>query len=346
MKNCYQKNPFARVLFSTTGTILLGFSMLLLLTHCKKEPIRGWEYWLESPAAPKIVKVTPVLKNCQPPYPVSFTQETKNQLGNMRYHWNFGDGSASSDQNPVHIYQEEGLYTITLIVSNEIGADTLAFKVPGLDQSSVPVESRFSYSHYNNNNFAPAKIFFSNESTGANQFYWHFGDGEESSNESPEHVFDSPGTYTVNLKGECTSGESEEYVQQIFINPAPQRVFIDSLNLMLPSNYSTNGIYVEIYHNTTYVGRTLVSSSGSFPLKFRRPQDFVYGTYFDFVQFTANETFRFVVLRDTGSQYPELLDEFMLSTVDIKNNHYPNAYYSLQTVPAVHDLFIDLYFSY
>ncbi|OFY13417.1 MAG: hypothetical protein A2X11_11985 [Bacteroidetes bacterium GWE2_42_24] len=320
--------------------------MLLLLTHCKKEPIRGWEYWLESPAAPEIVKVTPVLKNCEPPYPVSFTQETNNLLGNIRYRWSFGDGTSSNDQNPVHIYQTEGLYTITLIVSNEIGADTLAFTVPGLDQSSVAVNSKFSYSHFNNNNFAPAKVHFSNESSGANQFYWHFGDGGESSNESPEHVFDSPGTYTVNLKGECTSGESDEYVQQIFISPAPQRVFIDSLNLMLPSGYSASGIYVEMYHNTTYVGRTLIVSSGSFPLKFRRPEDFVYGTFFDFVQFTANETFRFVVLRDDGSQYPEFLDEFMLSTVDIKNNHYPNAYYSLQTVPVVHDLFIDLYFSY
>ena len=39
--------------------------------------------------------------------------------------WDFGDGGTSDEQNPEHTYEEPGLYTVTLISSNEWGADTL-----------------------------------------------------------------------------------------------------------------------------------------------------------------------------------------------------------------------------
>ena len=41
--------------------------------------------------------------------------------------WDFGDGSYSSDQNPAHIYQNPGLYTVSLIVSDANSSDTLEF---------------------------------------------------------------------------------------------------------------------------------------------------------------------------------------------------------------------------
>ncbi len=42
------------------------------------------------------------------------------------YLWDFGDGTTYTDKNPVHYYQEPGVYSITLIAANEWGcADTL-----------------------------------------------------------------------------------------------------------------------------------------------------------------------------------------------------------------------------
>ena len=40
------------------------------------------------------------------------------------YSWDFGDGNLSSSANPSHTYAEVGDYTVTLIVSNNCGADT------------------------------------------------------------------------------------------------------------------------------------------------------------------------------------------------------------------------------
>lgn len=53
--------------------------------------------------------------------------------------WDFGDSGSSSVQNPQHTYAQAGTYTVTLIASNECGADTVAVQinVVGLDELST-----------------------------------------------------------------------------------------------------------------------------------------------------------------------------------------------------------------
>jgi len=50
--------------------------------------------------------------------------------------WDFGDGSTSTSQNPSHIYNVVGVYTITLTVSNAGGWDSLQF-IDGITTTSV-----------------------------------------------------------------------------------------------------------------------------------------------------------------------------------------------------------------
>ncbi len=38
--------------------------------------------------------------------------------------WDFGDGTTSEEQNPFHVYETEGIYTVSLEVSNELGMDS------------------------------------------------------------------------------------------------------------------------------------------------------------------------------------------------------------------------------
>lgn len=45
--------------------------------------------------------------------------------GVSTWEWDFGDGSSSSQQNPVHVYGANGVYTVRLITGNQIGNDTL-----------------------------------------------------------------------------------------------------------------------------------------------------------------------------------------------------------------------------
>jgi len=57
------------------------------------------------------------------PLDVNFSDLSKNKP--TSWLWDFGDGSASIDQNPSHTYFVEGFYSVTLTVVNVSGEDTI-----------------------------------------------------------------------------------------------------------------------------------------------------------------------------------------------------------------------------
>lgn len=44
--------------------------------------------------------------------------------GTTTYAWDFGDGSTSTEESPLHVYSAAGTYTVTLTVTNDCGTDT------------------------------------------------------------------------------------------------------------------------------------------------------------------------------------------------------------------------------
>jgi PKD repeat protein len=46
----------------------------------------------------------------------------------LTWSWNFGDGGGSTStstlQNPIHVYESQGTFSVTLVVSNLGGSDT------------------------------------------------------------------------------------------------------------------------------------------------------------------------------------------------------------------------------
>ncbi|MDI3485794.1 MAG: large repetitive protein, partial [Methanolobus sp.] len=53
---------------------------------------------------------------------VQFTDISTNNPDS--WEWDFGDGSSSTESNPVHTYSTPGSYNVSLTVSNEWGEDT------------------------------------------------------------------------------------------------------------------------------------------------------------------------------------------------------------------------------
>jgi len=56
------------------------------------------------------------------PLTVQFTDQST--ADPTAWSWDFGDGSVSDQQNPVHTYAQEGVYTVTLTVANDCGSAT------------------------------------------------------------------------------------------------------------------------------------------------------------------------------------------------------------------------------
>jgi PKD repeat protein len=52
--------------------------------------------------------------------------------------WEFGDGNTSDEQNPIHLYEEQGTYTVSLTVTNTLGEDESI--EPNFINFNVPLE--------------------------------------------------------------------------------------------------------------------------------------------------------------------------------------------------------------
>jgi len=58
------------------------------------------------------------------PLKVQFTDKSTGSPNSWK--WSFGDGSYSTENNPVHKYRKAGKYTVSLTVKNEKGIKTKA----------------------------------------------------------------------------------------------------------------------------------------------------------------------------------------------------------------------------
>lgn len=76
------------------------------------------------PATAPTASFTAVPTSGSAPLAVQFTDTSSG--GPTAWSWSFGDGAASTVQNPAHTYAAAGNYTVTLTASNDLGTSTVA----------------------------------------------------------------------------------------------------------------------------------------------------------------------------------------------------------------------------
>ena len=126
---------------------------------------------------------------------VSFLDRSENAEW---WHWDFGDGSTSDLQHPVHYYDEEGFYFVCLTAGNSCGQDTYCDTIYHCTLPSAGLEYTV----------LPEGIIFTSTSAGADSWWWSFGDGFYSELRDPEHYYAEYGTYLVCLTVENDCGSS------------------------------------------------------------------------------------------------------------------------------------------
>jgi PKD repeat protein len=111
--------------------------------------------------------------------------------------WDFGDTNTSTDQNPVHTYDTNGTYNVTLIVTDDDGDTGQIIKsVEATDINKIPVAD-FSY--------APVGtvVTFTDLSTDSDgtvaSWVWDFGDTNTSTDQNPVHDYGITGVFLVTL---------------------------------------------------------------------------------------------------------------------------------------------------
>ena len=149
------------------------------------------------------------------PLTVDFTDQSTGLPTSWK--WNFGDGSNSTEQNPVHTYNESGLYAVKLTASNANGSDALT-KTSYIAVSGVLNTSATSFTASPTSGKAPLNVSFTDQSTGSPMLWkWNFGDGSNSTETNPVHTYNKSGNYTVALTT-TNAGGSDKVQKSRYIN--------------------------------------------------------------------------------------------------------------------------------
>lgn len=137
---------------------------------------------------------------------VNFRDST---AGATSWLWQFGDGSFSTQQNPSHLYQDTGRFTVKLTVWSNGCADSVrlvdyVYINPPIAKYKVRVNcvQRLDRS-------------FIDQSIGANKWYWDFGDGQTDTIRNPNHSYAAAGTYNTSLRvvNTTTGCEYTKFIQ-------------------------------------------------------------------------------------------------------------------------------------
>lgn len=132
-------------------------------------------------------------------------------INSTAWEWDFGDGSFSTEQNPVHAYEMAGDYNVCLIAGDGCASDTFCSII---NAECLPANASFTYSAFY------LDVSFTGQSDNATQWEWDFGDGDSSSLENPSHQYSSAGTYHVCLiaGNNCSS---DTFCQDLIVECSP-----------------------------------------------------------------------------------------------------------------------------
>ena len=140
---------------------------------------------------PKAAFSTADTSSC-PGKPVNFTNSSTGT--DLQYSWDFGDGNTATQIAPVHAYQQDGLYTVNLLITDPIGC---ADSVKRIDYIKIVTPHAGFIMSDSIGSCPPLQVKFTSEATNYVTLRWDFGDGSTSTLEHPEHFYNIPGEFTV-----------------------------------------------------------------------------------------------------------------------------------------------------
>ncbi len=130
------------------------------------------------------------------PYDAVFNNTS---LAGNEFFWDFGDGTTSTEEYPVHTYQYPGEYTIRLVVrdertcniQDETSKTIRVYEKPMASFSFLPVTPEVN-----------KPTIFYNHSLRGSKYVWHFGDGDsivKNTLDTVLHQYNSTGTFGATL---------------------------------------------------------------------------------------------------------------------------------------------------
>lgn len=161
----------------------------------------GWIATINSIAPiPLVAEFTASATSGTAPVSIHFEDLSTGDVSSWEWDFNNDGIIDASTQNPSHMFDTAGTYTISLTVGD--GSETATETKVSYITIEAPIELRANFSASSTNGIAPFSVSFTDESTGnVISWEWDFNnDGTiDATSQNPSFTFDTAGLYTVVL---------------------------------------------------------------------------------------------------------------------------------------------------
>ena len=169
------------------------------------------------------------------------------------WEWTFGCGHQSFIQNPSHLFDSAGTYTIKLKTTSSDGCVFFDSLIAPLIIYPKPVAAFLTVPSIVSV-FRP-EVYFDNKATGAVSYFWDFGDGITDTDDFPTHLFPNVVGYYTTIQYAysafgCVDSTSQTiYVKDEFTLYAPNSFTPDKdfNELFLIKGYEINDFHLKIF---------------------------------------------------------------------------------------------------
>jgi len=151
--------------------------------------------------------------------------------------WDFGDGTASDEQNPSHTYTNANDFEVSLSVVNNnnytidaTGPTTISVESPTVQFTASPLEGVVPMTVQF---VCPA---FDSSGIAISEYAWTFGDGGKGSNQNPLYIYTRPGIYDPDLDATNAYGDDVD-------SSGPPITVARYLGLVLNGDFETGDFF-------------------------------------------------------------------------------------------------------
>tara|TARA_B100001750_G_scaffold176235_1_gene144436 strand:+ start:576 stop:3044 length:2469 start_codon:yes stop_codon:yes gene_type:complete len=151
----------------------------------------------------------------------------------LTYGWDFQDGSTSSETDDSHTFMTEGVYNVSLTVTDAFGASSTEYVLVTVDGTNptsafditVKTDVTDNGTAYNATNAEQGNTLVFNGSSSndgmnvsASSYFWDYGDGTNGTGNPVSKTYETPGTYTISLTVTDAAGNSDTSSTPVIIH--------------------------------------------------------------------------------------------------------------------------------
>ncbi len=133
--------------------------------------------------------------------------------------WDFGDGNTTSDTlTPSHVYADDGIYEVTLTITDNDGASTSSSINVTVNNAAPAIASLTGDTEVNEGAAANFSASATDPGDDELSYTWDFGDGETATGTDVTHTFTQNGVYTVTATVTDDNGASTNSTLEVTVN--------------------------------------------------------------------------------------------------------------------------------